>query len=156
MRPVMTSFGRALLSLLHWRMLMLTFWPFLLSIVIWGVALWLGLQPLLDLLQTYFAGNGSLDTANNTLSWLGLGALKTLIVPWIALWMLLPMMILTALIFIGMIALPAVARHVGQRHYAELEQRKGGSLFGSFWISFSSFIVFAIVWLVTLPLWLIP
>ncbi|MQR02046.1 EI24 domain-containing protein [Glaciimonas soli] len=156
MRSVIVSFGRALLSVLHWRMLMLTFLPFLLSVVIWGLALWLGLQPLVDALQNYLVGSSGFDAASNTLSWLGLGALKAVLVPWIALWLLLPLMILTALIFVGIFALPAIARHVGKRHYAALELRMGGSLLGSIWISFSTFFLFCILWLVTLPLWLIP
>src|SRR5438552_5909920 len=156
MRPVIVAFGRALLSQFHVRMLMLTFLPFLLSVVIWGLALWLGLQPLVDWLQNYFVGSGGMQAAGNALSWLGLGALKTVIVPWMALWLLLPMMILTALVFVGLFALPAVARHVGGRHYAELQQRKGGTLFGSIWISLSSFLLFCVLWLATLPLWLVP
>ncbi|MDY7549052.1 EI24 domain-containing protein [Glaciimonas sp. CA11.2] len=156
MRPVIVAFGRALLSQLHFRMLILTFLPFLLSVIIWGLALWLGLQPLLDWLQSYLVGSTGMNAAGGALSWLGLGALKAVIVPWVALWLLLPMMILTALVFVGLFALPAVARHVGGRHYATLSQRKGGSLFGSLWISGSSFLLFCVLWLITLPLWLIP
>jgi hypothetical protein len=73
-----------------------------------------------------------------------------------ALWLLLPLMILTALVFVGLFALPAVARHVGGRHYAGLQKRKGGTLFGSIWTAFSSFLLFCVLWLVTLPLWLVP
>lgn len=156
MRPVIVAFGRALLSQLHFRMLMLTFLPFLLSVLIWAFALWLGLQPLVDWLQSYLVGSTGMNAAGGALSWLGLGALKAVIVPWMALWLLLPMMILTALVFVGLFALPAVARHVGGRHYADLEQRKGGSLIGSIWISGSSFLLFCVLWLITLPLWLIP
>jgi hypothetical protein len=47
----------------------------------------------------------------------GLGVLKAVIVPLIAMFMLLPLMILTALIFMGLFAMPAIARHVGGRHF---------------------------------------
>ncbi|MDB5855619.1 MAG: hypothetical protein JWR22_3660, partial [Herminiimonas sp.] len=77
-------------------------------------------------------------------------------VPLIALWVLLPLMILTALIFVGALAMPVIARHVGQRHYPDLEQRKGGSLWGSLWISLFSFLIFIVLWIVTLPLHLVP
>ncbi|PUA16553.1 EI24 domain-containing protein [Glaciimonas sp. PCH181] len=156
MRPVIVAFGRALLSQLHFRMLLLTFLPFLVSVVIWGLGLWLGLQPLVDWLQSYLVGSSGMEVAGGALSWLGLGALKAVIVPWVALWLLLPLMILTALVFVGIFALPVAARHVGGRHYAALEQRKGGTLFGSICISASTFLLFCILWLVTLPLWLIP
>ncbi|MFC5475354.1 EI24 domain-containing protein [Paraherbaspirillum soli] len=157
MRPVLVAFGRALLSLLHFRVLMLTLLPFLLAILVWGLALWWGLQPIIDWLQkNYFAANDGIGLANYIPAWLGLGALKTVIIPWLALWALLPLMILTALLFVGAFALPAIARYVGRRHFPALEQRKGGSLIGSAWTSFSAFMLFCLLWVVTLPLWLIP
>ncbi|MEO8408589.1 MAG: EI24 domain-containing protein [Oxalobacteraceae bacterium] len=156
MRPIFIAFGRALLSQLHYRMLMLTILPFLLSVAIWGVALWQGLQPLIDWLQRYFLENDGFRISGNLLTMLGLGALKTVLVPLIAMWLLLPLMILTALLCIGMIAMPMIARHVGKRHFPALETRKGGSFWGSLWMSGSSFVIFVLLWLITLPLSLVP
>lgn len=156
MRPVFISFGRALLSQLHYRMLLLTVLPFLLSVAIWGVALWLGLQSLIDWLQGYFLANDGFRISGNVLAMLGLGALKTVLVPLIAMWLLLPLMILTALLWIGVIAMPMIVKHVGKRHFPELDARKGGSFWGSLWMSGSSFVIFVLLWLITLPLSLVP
>lgn len=156
MRAVVMSFARALLSQLHWRMLMLTFMPFLLSVLLWGVVLWLGLQPMIDWIQSYFVENDGFRIAGGVLGWLGLGAIKTVIVPLIAMWALLPLMILTALIFIGALAMPMIVRHVASRYYPELEKRKGGSIWVSLWIAVSSCFTFLVLWLVTLPLSAIP
>jgi len=156
MRPIMTAFGRALWSQLHVKMLLLSVLPFLLSVVVWGVGLWLYLQPLIDSLQTYFTENNGFAFSNDVLMWVGMGALKTVVVPLIAMWILLPLMILTALIFVGVMAMPVIARHVGSRQYKELEARKGGTFFGSLWTSTSSFVIFLVLWIITLPLSLIP
>ena len=156
MRPIFIAFGRALLSQLHYRMLMLTILPFLLSVAIWGLALWQGLQPLIDWLQRTFLENDGFRISGNLLTMLGLGALKTVLVPLIAMWLLLPLMILTALLCIGVIAMPIIARHVGKRHFPVLEARKGGSFWGSLWMSASSFVIFVLLWLITLPLSLVP
>jgi hypothetical protein len=156
MRPVLIAFGRALLSQLHFRMLMLTVMPFVLSVALWGILLWLGLQPMIDWLQAYFADNGGFRVAGDVLGWFGLGAIKTVLVPLIAMWVLLPLMILTALVFVGTMAMPAIVRHVGTRVYPELERRKGGSVWGGLWVASSSFIVFAVLWLLTLPLSMFP
>lgn len=156
MRPVLVSFGRAVLSQLHYRMLLLTIIPFVLSVLVWGVILWFGLQPMIDAIQAYFVEHDGFKVAGGMLAWLGLGAIKTVIVPLIAMWVLLPLMILTALIFIGALAMPIVVRHVASRHYPELERRRGGSLYGSIWISASSFIVFMLLWIVSLPIAAIP
>ncbi|HJU70617.1 MAG TPA: EI24 domain-containing protein [Paucimonas sp.] len=156
MRPLLQSFGRALLSQLHYRMLLLTLMPFFLSVVIWAVILWFALQPMIDWLQAYFVENDGFRIAGSVLGWMGLGAIKAVIVPLIAMWVLLPLMIVTALIFIGVLAMPVIVRHVSSHAYPALERRHGGSLWGSVWIAFSSFIVFLLLWLVTLPLAAIP
>ena len=156
MRSVFIAFGKALLSQLHFRMLILTILPFVLAIVVWGVLLWLGLQPLIDWLQAWFAGNGIFRTVGDLLGHFGMDTLKVLLVPLAAMWILLPLMILTALVFVGALAMPAIVRHVSDRHYPGLEKRHGGSFAGSLWISLASFIVFAVLWLLTLPLNLVP
>jgi hypothetical protein len=156
MRSVLIAFGRALLSQLHFRMLMLTVMPFLLSIMIWGVALWLGLQPMIDRIHSYFAENDGFRIAGDVLGRFGLDAIKTVLVPLIAMWMLLPLMILTALIFVGTLAMPAITRYLAKRDYPDLQPRKGGSLWGSLWISTYSFVVFIVLWILTLPLTAFP
>ena len=156
MQLVVTSFGRALLSQLHFRMLLLTVLPFVLSLVLWGVVLWLGLQPMIDWLHAYFADNNLFQSAASVLGWFGLGALKTVLVPLIAMWLLLPLMVVTALLFVGMIAMPAIVRHVASRHYPQLARLRGGSLAGSLSASLGAFLVFAALWLVTLPLNAVP
>lgn len=156
MRPVLIALGRALVSQLHFRMLLLTVLPFLLSVAIWGVLLWLGLQPMIDWLHAWFAANDGFAVAGDVLGWLGLGAIKTVLVPLIAMWVLLPLMILTALVFVGTMAMPIIIRHVGRRHYPGLDERKGGSMLGSLWVATYSFIVFAVLWLATLPLYFFP
>lgn len=156
MQPVLIAFGRAVLSQLHFRMLMLTVLPFVFSIVIWGVLLWLGLQPMIDWLYAFFTANDGFSTAGEMLEWFGLGAIHTVLVPLIAMWVLLPLMILTALVFVGTMAMPIIVRHVGSRQYPDLEKRHGGSFWGSLWVSASSFVIFLVLWLLTLPLALFP
>ncbi|HEY8099583.1 MAG TPA: EI24 domain-containing protein [Burkholderiaceae bacterium] len=156
MHSVFVSFGRALYSQFHFRMLMLTFMPFALSVVIWGVVLWLGLNPMIDWIRGVFADNNWFAASSSTLNWLGLGALKTVIVPLIAMWLLLPLMILTALLLTSLLAMPLIIKHVASRHYPELHERKGGTIWRSIWMSASSFIVFVVMWVIALPLSMIP
>lgn len=156
MHLVVKTFGRAVLSQLHLRMLLLTVLPFVLSLLLWGLALWLGLQPMMDWLGAYFADSGWYQTIRSALDWMGLSSLRSFLVPLIAMWLLLPLMILTALLFVGGVAMPAIARHVSTRWYPALERRHGGSILGSLTVSLGSFIVFACLWLLTLPLNVVP
>ena len=156
MRPVLVAFGRAVLSQLHFRMLLLTVMPFVVSVAIWGVLLWLGLQPMIDWLHAWFQASDGFGVAADVLGWFGLGNLSIVLVPLIAMWVLLPLMILTALIFVGVLAMPMIVRHVAGRHYPDVEKRRGGSLAGSLWVATYSFIVFIVLWLLTLPLSFFP
>ena len=156
MRPILNAFGKALLSQMHVRMLMLTVVPFILSVAVWGFVLWLYLQRMIDWLQEWFVQNDGFSVAGSVLAIIGMGALKAVVVPLLAMWVLLPLMILTALLFVGTMAMPVIVRHVGRRSYGELELRRGGTFAGSLWTSLSAFVVFLVLWLVTLPLSLFP
>ncbi len=156
MTALVTSLYRALLSQWHPRMLLLTLLPLAVAIALWGVALWFGLQPLIDRLHAWFADYGLFRAAGEMLDAVGLSAMRTLMVPLLAMWLLLPFMIVTALVLVGSLAMPAIAGHVGQRHYPQLQRRHGGSLAGSLWVSLTSFAGFIVLWTLTLPLSLVP
>jgi hypothetical protein len=156
MQAVLNAYGRALMAQLHGKMLLLSILPFILSVAVWAVLLWLGFQPLVDTLQTLFVDYDAFKLSNGWLATFGLGALKMVIVPLCAMLLLLPLMVLTALIFIGLVAMPAIVRHVGSRHYPELQMKRGGSLLGSVGIALGSFCLFIGLWLMSLPLYLFP
>ena len=156
MGGVLRAWGRAFLSQWHGRMLLMSVVPFLLALGVWAVLLYLGLQPLVDSLHGLFTQHNLFATSSGMLRSLGLGALTTVVVPLIAMLMLLPLMILTALIFIGVVAMPMIGRHVGLRHYPQLEQRKGGSVLGSAGVALGGMAIFIGLWIVTLPLYAFP
>lgn len=156
MRNVLNSYGRAFLSQLHGRILLLSIAPFILSLILWGALLYVGLQPLIDSLHALFTQYDFFRTSGQVLSTFGLGMLKAVIVPLIAMFMLLPLMILTALIFMGLFAMPAIGRHIGGRHFPQLEKKHGGSLLGSVGTSLATFLLFIIVWVLMLPLYAFP
>ncbi|GGC72895.1 EI24 domain-containing protein [Undibacterium terreum] len=156
MNDIIRSWAKALTAQFHYKIFLLTALPFVLSVLLWGVAMWWGLQSLIDAIQAYFIDHDGFALAGHVLGMVGLIALKTVIVPLIAMWLLLPLMIVTSLLCIGVLAMPAINRYVTRRDYPELEKRHGGSLLGSFWRAISSFIIFAVLWLITLPLALIP
>ncbi len=156
MREVVNAYGRALLSQLHGRMLLLSIVPFILSVLVWGVLLYLGMQPLLDWLHAAFTEYDGFRASGSWLSSWGLAALKTVVVPFVALLLLLPLMILTALIFMGVAAMPFIVCHVGGRHFPALEKKRGGSLLGSVGMALRCFALFAAIWFCTLPLYFVP
>jgi hypothetical protein len=65
-------------------------------------------------------------------------------------------MILTSLLFMGVAAMPAIASHVGARQFPALEKKHGGSFVGSLKTNAMGLLLFLPLWLLTLPLYLIP
>jgi hypothetical protein len=153
---VFTAYGRALRSQFSGRILLLSLLPLALSVALWGGLLYLFMQPLLDWLHALFTEYGGFAASGSILSMLGLSVLKTLAVPIVAIMVLLPLMIMTSLLFMGVVAMPAIGRHVTRRQFAGLEEKHGGSMLGSLAVNLLAMLVFAVLWLVTLPLYAIP
>jgi hypothetical protein len=118
--------------------------------------MWWGMQAFIDILQRYFIELNLFKNVGETLNLFGLFALKALIVPLLAMWMLLPIMVVTSLLAIGLLAMPAINRHISLRHYPQLEQKQGGSMIGSLFYAGGSFLLFIILWLASLPLLFFP
>ncbi|KQQ47131.1 hypothetical protein ASF61_00250 [Duganella sp. Leaf126] len=156
MGAVARAWGRAFLSQWHGKMLAMSLAPFLLAVAVWAVLLYFGLQPLIDAMHRLFAEHNLFATSTSWLRSFGLGTLTTVVVPLVAMLLLLPLMILTALIFIGLVAMPLICRHVGLRHYPQLVQRHGGSLMGSVGTALGGMLIFIGLWIVTLPLYVFP
>jgi hypothetical protein len=156
MKGVLNAYRRALHSQFSGRMLLLSLVPLVLSLTLWGVLMWLGLQPMLDWLHGLFSDYGGFDASNSMLGTLGLGMLKVMVVPLLAIALLLPLMIGSSLLFMGVLAMPAIERHVSRRQFPKLEKKEGGSFVGSLAINLGSTAVFALLWLFTLPLYALP
>jgi hypothetical protein len=155
MRQIALAYGRALRAQFTGRMLMLSVVPLLLSLALWGGLLYAGLQPLFDWLHGLFVDYDLFQASSGVLSTLGLGFLKTLVVPLAAVLALLPLMIVTSLLFIGVAAMPAIARHVSRVRFPDLERKQGGSFLGSLGVNLSGIVVFALLWILTLPLYVL-
>jgi hypothetical protein len=153
---VATAWARALRAGFSPRMMMLSLLPLLLSLLVWGGLLWAWGPALFDWLQGLFTDYGWFQTSGSWLSTLGLGMLKVVVVPLVAILLLLPLMIASALLFMGVFAMPAIERHVGRRRFPALERKEGGSFAGSIWMNLTSVLVFALLWLCTIPLFAIP
>ncbi|MFC0133915.1 hypothetical protein CR105_08435 [Massilia eurypsychrophila] len=153
MRAVLNAYGRALASQLSVRMLLLSALPFALSVALWGTLLYFGMQPLIDYVQVLFEQYGIYKASGGMLSSMGLGVLKAVVVPLVAMLLLLPLMILTSLLVMGIVAMPAIGRHVSARQFAGLDMKQGGSTLGSLAINFGAVLLFVPLWLMTLPLY---
>lgn len=156
MNDLLRSFGRALSSVLHPRMLWLTFMPFAAATIVWGVALWFSWQTLIGATRNWLESWPLTTTLYGLFDWLGFSSLHTAVAPFIVIAVAIPLIVVTVLLLIATLSMPAVIRHLSKRQFASLEMRHGGTFAGSLVHSIWTTLVCLLVLVITLPLWLIP
>src|SRR6267143_2702598 len=153
MSAILNALARAFVSLLHPKMLWLMVWPVIVALTLW-----------VTLAALYWGEAAQWITAQlhhwPAYEWaVSVWPLK-LIAAWFG-WILLlllfvPAVLITAVLIISVVSMPAMAAHVGERDYPGLARRKGGTLAGSVWNAVAALVLFALLFAVSLPLWLVP
>ena len=150
MNDVLRAFGRAFGSLLHPRMLALTIWPMLAALALWLGLAWFYWDSWSQWLNTLIA-------QSDISGWLQQHGYSSVIhySVLLLLWLLLaPMILITAVLIAAVLEMPLIVSFVAARYYPTLEKRRGGTVLGSIGNALVAVLVFAGLWIVTLPLWL--
>ena len=150
------SFWRAVAYCMHPRVIALSFLPLVLMVALsfgLGYFFWDGaVAAVADWLQAR-------ELVQTVLGWLeqvGLSSLRTVFAPLLVLVLATPVIVLLCLLLVAMFMTPAMVDLVGQRRFANLERKRGGSLVVSVLWSLGSTLLALLALLVSMPLWLIP
>ncbi|MBE0619774.1 MAG: EI24 domain-containing protein [Burkholderiales bacterium] len=153
MNEITKALIKAFASLLHPRMLLLMLWPVAVALVLWlglAFAFW---SQAAAWLQVHFEQSAVIGWAITV--W-PLTYLATHLA-WILLALLfIPLVLVTAVLIIGVFAMPAMVTHVAGRGYTQIERRQGGTFAGSVWNSVAAVLWLALLVLLSLPLWFFP
>lgn len=155
MNDLIRSFGRALLSQLHPRMLFLTVMPFVVAVVVWGGVLYFGWDAMNGMARNAVEGWAFMGWIKSGLNAIGMAGLWSAIAPLLVITLLVPVIVVSILVLVSVASVPVVMRFL-DRSYPQLERRKGGSVLGSLTHALLCTLVVILVAVVTLPLWLIP
>lgn len=154
MKDIFLAFVRASRSLFQRGIIWHLLWPGLVSMLLWMLVAYFSWRPLTDGIFGWVNGwplVGSWITASEA------SAVVMLVLVKFAVGLaFVPLIYVTAAILVATIALPLMLEHVGRRDYVDLEQRRGGTNFGSAWNSIVAGILFVLALLLSLPFWLIP
>ena len=150
---VLASLGFGLVNVFHPRMLWLMIWPMLVSLVVWVTVaffLWSRLAVwIAEVLKQWaapIAGWAPFD----------LGTAATFIANFMLLVLFFPLVYLTALFLLGIFGMDKMVDHVAAQMSASPERRRGGGTAGSIWNGIVSLTGIVLLFLVSLPLWLVP
>lgn len=151
-----TAFKRALVSQCHPRMLFAILLPFLIVFVGAIVLLWFFWTPLSNWLAQQVSNWTVINSVDEWLVTIGLFSIKVWLVPILAAAILLPISGIIGVAVAAVFVMPMVLRHVGDRDYPDVVRQGRHATILSVWNAVWVMTVFAIGWVVTLPLWLIP
>jgi uncharacterized protein involved in cysteine biosynthesis len=154
MTEVLKAYGRALRSLLQPGILLHLLWPTLVAVAFWIAVAWLGWDAVGAGVERLFIEVGWLNWILQR--WEASALAGAIFVKVVLVLLLIPLIYGTALLIVAVFALPLMLERVAAKDYPELERREGGTLAGSIGNALLAVFVFLAVWIVTLPLWLIP
>ncbi len=157
MPPSLNAFLKAMASQLHPRMLALLALPFLVCLIVFGVAAGFAWDPI----STWVSNRMLLPqtTIGKAYEWaagLGLGGIKEILMISIAFLFFTPLAFVLGLAITAAVAMPAVARFLGSGGYKDIHLEGSFSLAGSLLNSLSALGVFLVVYLFSVPLWFLP
>jgi CysZ protein len=152
MQAITVALKRALRDLIQPRILSLIIWPVLIATLLWGGLALFFRAPLYAWVQQWLTSYG----VSGTLFGINFGWLGDTLALLLFFALLLPLINITALLITSAFAMPLLLRYVGEKDYPELETKGGGGIWGSVWNALIGVSVFSVLWIVTLPLWLIP
>lgn len=150
MQDIITALMRAARNLLEPRILAIVLLPMLGSILLWTVLAWMFWDAWTGGITGMVAGTA---VAGWFTQWGAEWVIDSAAVLLVVIG-LLPAMFVTALIITEIIAMPMIVKFVGERYHANLKRETGGTLIGSVFNAAIGIVVFAVLWIVTLPLWL--
>lgn len=153
MQEISQALARAASAMMRPRMLWLMVWPLALSLLIWIVLATLFGAQVFNWVEAYLAQSSIYKSVTGT--W-PLSALATGLLWLLMILLAIPLVLVTATLIVGLVAMPMVVRHVADRDFAHLERRRGGTFVGSLGNTLVSLLGLIALAIVSLPLWLIP
>jgi CysZ protein len=159
MNGVFPALVRAASSLLHPKLLLLSLLPILAAVLLWSsllLAFWSPLNATITgwlnhsaLIEWMLSAARDLFHADAAGFVPDLAKVLILLAWW-------PLILGTALLLTAVFMMPALVDHVALRTYPGLERRHGGTFLRSVANAAFGLAVFLFLWVVTLPLWLVP
>jgi CysZ protein len=158
MMSILKSFSLAFLDLFHSRILALLFVPPIVSVVVWGGLGYIFWSQLLMLSQVFtrqFLFNQQMPTW--MIDWFAItpDGVATALAAFVSIALLLPMVVLSSVLLTSVLAMPVVISRVG-KDFPQLQKTGASTLIASVPNLVKASLIYLILWVLTLPLWMIP
>jgi hypothetical protein len=156
MHGVLDAFWRAVAYCLHPRVIALSVLPLVLVVGAISVLGYWYMDPALAAVQGLLESTDMLTQLWSWLETLGLGRLKTVLVPLLLIVIATPLIVLICLLLVATLMTPLMVRLVTRRRFPLLERNGGASYVLSVLWAFGASFVALLALIVSLPLWFVP
>jgi len=150
------SFWRALAYCFRPRVIFLSLIPLLLMVGVAAILVYFFWDSAVLSMQSWLGQMALLDGLSRWLEEAGAGKLSNVVAPLLIMLLTLPVIIIVSLLVVSWFMTPAIVNLVAERRFADLAQRRGGSLWRSALISMGTSVLALLALVITMPLWLIP
>jgi hypothetical protein len=155
MRDILFALGHSIRSLLRLDVFGHLIWPGVVSALFWLVVAVMSWAAVIDACMQGLTGLGwGLGDWISTTAWVSV--MMLFLVKIVVMLAFVPLFYVTSTFLVAVIALPRMLDRVAKRDYADLEQRRGGSDAGSIGNALLALLGFVLIFVLSLPLWLIP
>lgn len=148
MTDILDAFRKALRDVFRPQVLVMVAVPIVCAMALWTFAAWLFWTPLTQwvsgLLLSFTVGRWIDGWSHAVLQFFAVV---------ISLALLAPGVVVTAMVITEFFTMPGLVNFVAQRYYPALAREHGGTLAAGIANSVIAIVIFAVMWLVTLPLW---
>lgn len=156
MATVGQAFKRALVSQCHPKMLLALFLPFIIALLGAIILLWAFWDPLTSWLNVQASEWGFVNQLDQWMLAIGLFSIKLYLVPLLAVGILLPISGILGLVIAAVFVMPVVLRHLEKGEYQGISRQGRFATPVGAWNAAWVGVLFAVGWVLTMPLWLIP
>jgi CysZ protein len=145
---IFEAFRSALKDLMRPKVLLMVAVPMVCAMLLWTLIGWYFWTPLTQWVDGVLLGT----RAGQWIAGWSPGVMRFSAAV-IALALLAPGVVITAMVITEFFTMPGLVNFVAQQYYPQLKREHGGTVAGSVANSLVAILIFAFLWLVTLPLW---
>lgn len=156
MKELLDAFWRAAADCLHPRVIVLSLLPLLLA---GGLTLGLGYfywEPAVAGVRATLDGWVLLGTLLTWIESFGSAGLRAWLAPLVVVALALPAIVVLSLLLVALVMAPALVSQVTSRRFADLQAKRGGSLWQSLLWSLGSTLVALGALVISVPFWFVP
>lgn len=156
MTAVLDAFWRAVAYCLHPRVIALSVLPLVLVVGVISVLGYFYMDPALAAVQRLLESTEMMTQLWSWLEALGLGRLKSVLVPLLLILVATPIIVLACLLLVAVLMTPLMVRLVTRRRFPLLERQGGASYLLSVLWALGATTVALLAMVVSFPLWFMP